>query len=124
MPSGRIFVMTYSIVLVVLFVSFSYLMTTIDPPKKPHHVHDTNVSSTKTTPIPTTTTTTTSNTTTTSTTTTTSKTTSKTIDKNKHAREGITAQEFRNKLMYPVNIKGHRRKENSKDELPVSTRYV
>lgn len=31
MPNARIFVITYSLVLVVLFISFLYLMTTIDP---------------------------------------------------------------------------------------------
>ncbi|XP_026322225.1 uncharacterized protein LOC113231899 [Hyposmocoma kahamanoa] len=87
-------------------------MTTIDPPKKLQPLNDTHVSSTVTTTVfqtsPTSETIIALKTAATKTTTNSKTTTTETTDKNKRAGGRIAAQ---------VNIRGHRRKENFKDEL-------
>lgn len=100
MPNARSFVIMYSVVLMVLFISFLYLMTTIDP----HITPPTYVSST----VPTITT----KKTITTTVTTTTVGDNEDDKKNFKARGGIHPNVSTYKFKHPANIKGHRRKEN------------
>lgn len=104
MPNARGFVMTYSIVLVVLFISFLYLITTIDPITKPHG----NESSTEpTTPSP-------------------NKTSPSSVPENKYIRaRGHTAPKaFTKNTKRAVKIQDRRRKEDIINGITKTVRFL
>lgn len=115
MPNGRLFVIMYSLVLIVLFILFSYLMTTIDPHTKPHNI--TNIT---TEPAIKRELLTLAFSETTSTTNITSNTED---DKKKKIERGPThLQASTKEINYPFKVRGHRRKEDIIDGITQTVR--
>lgn len=113
MAYGRVFVIIYSLVLIILFISFSYLITTIDPQIKSQTDGDVN----KSTSTKETTTTTEPSSETTTITSTTEDVSSSETTTEEAVRGGIHPRASTNKFKHPVTIRGHRRKEDIIDRI-------